>query len=88
MQTMHYLISNWTRKIILKVITYLLKVYSEPVVLLHTLIQMLISTLQSRCHYHHFTQAETEIHTVNLLRVTRTQIKFRCKGEKKGTLDS
>ena len=51
---------------------YLLKVYSQPAVPLHMLTQMLISTLQSRCHYSHFTDAETEIH--KLLRVTRTQI--------------
>ena len=51
---------------------YLLKVYSKPAVPIHMLTQMIISTLQSRCHYPHFTDTETEIH--NLLRVTRTQI--------------
>lgn len=41
---------------------YFLKVYSESVVLLLPLAQILIRTLKSRSHYSNFTDAETEAH--------------------------
>lgn len=41
---------------------YLLKIYSEPVVPLHALAQILTRTLQNRSHYPHSTDAETEVY--------------------------